>query len=539
MNTPKAIDRHLFLLVVLAGLILIYFLDTALNDIIRHAIITTIAVISVHLIDHWYLSKQTIINIKDAVSTETRIAMQDHTNSLRQALTSVGVMKDSGIVQIYLNREAAAEDIETNLKDERNTEIRIMGVSLNDFLRNDNPRDHLRQLWTELKNRIEKDIEFNNNNHKKVFIKMMLIDPRCFGALLRSKGEERSDPNATDHLEENVNDVIPHLANWEKISKNNKNVIFECRLYRTAPILFLCQTDFITYMQGYYMWSIRSRDRQIPVLKFQQDPARPDKGTPPLHEELEKHFDWIWEHDSISVCDFYEKHEYGLESGAGLCRLHGIHFENNDVIKRVEWLLINAKKRIWIQGISLHNFFKYLEWITALTQKIYSGIEVTMLLLDPECEQALYRSYRESPDYSKIAFNDFIKSGKNSQSKLSTDHQNTIDHAIRIIEYCKSNNCNCQSNFKLANYKSAPGCFMMIVDDEFALVEQYHYGKVQPPGVPQGIALGKDMPLLEFRNYPHKLYRDKAPNERSPFDLLKDHFEFALKQSNQIIPLKE
>ncbi len=74
---------------------------------------------------------------------------------------------------------------------------------------------------------------------------------------------------------------------------------------------------------------------------------------------------------------------------------------------------------------------------------------------------------------------------------------------------------------------------MLRVDDT-VLAEQYHYGKVVPRGQREAPAiLGKDMPLIEYRQTGSSLY--DPINLRSPFELLNNHFEFTFANA-EIVP---
>ena len=88
----------------------------------------------------------------------------------------------------------------------------------------------------------------------------------------------------------------------------------------------------------------------------------------------------------------------------------------------------------------------------------------------------------------------------------------------------------------MAYYESAPACFTMLVDST-VLVEQYHYGKIDA-GTLHDTLLGKDMPLLEFKNEPHPLYKEErdSPPLRNPYQLMKHHFEF-VEEHAEPVPL--
>lgn len=77
-------------------------------------------------------------------------------------------------------------------------------------------------------------------------------------------------------------------------------------------------------------------------------------------------------------------------------------------------------------------------------------------------------------------------------------------------------------------YRTAPSCFILIVDDR-VLVEQYHFGKAVPPesrveDQETPPILGKDMALVEYARTSSALV--EVDESRHPCDLLEDHFRF-------------
>ena len=60
------------------------------------------------------------------------------------------------------------------------------------------------------------------------------------------------------------------------------------------------------------------------------------------------------------------------------------------------WLLQHAKRRVYIQGITLRSFFDGKVLNRAINELVERGnVEIKILLLDPQSDQARYRSYRE------------------------------------------------------------------------------------------------------------------------------------------------
>ena len=85
------------------------------------------------------------------------------------------------------------------------------------------------------------------------------------------------------------------------------------------------------------------------------------------------------------------------------------------------------------------------------------------------------------------------------------------------------------NSFELRLYDASPSCFLLVADDH-ALIEQYHYGKYVPGGSipPLGTPpiLGKDMALTEFARTREDDPLIDLAGTRSSFDILLNHFTF-------------
>jgi hypothetical protein len=161
-------------------------------------------------------------------------------------------------------------------------------------------------------------------------------------------------------------------------------------------------------------------------------------------------------------------------------------------------------------------------------------VDLEVLLLDPESDQARYRSYREQlfGGGSNETYVEYIKHSQHENSELYQDTNRTIERIQHMIEHIiQRNKVEIVPKLKVGLYASAPACFVIRIDDR-VLVEQYHYGKIVREDTPA--ILGKDMPLIECCENSSELYADKSDPLRRPFSLLANHFEFALAQSNPV-----
>lgn len=87
---------------------------------------------------------------------------------------------------------------------------------------------------------------------------MLIIDPRCFGALLRSYGEIQEPDQLSGRLDRDVEATTHELGKLVEAARKRVagdgmgRVNFEFRLYRLAPTTFICATDKVSYVQPYY-----------------------------------------------------------------------------------------------------------------------------------------------------------------------------------------------------------------------------------------------------------------------------------------------
>lgn len=530
-------------------------------EYLKHLVLTLTAVIGVHLLDRWYLFRDTqealaadMLEIQkgiiqdtkqalDRVETKITTGIRQEVSALIGAATSLEAMTESGITQVYSDREKAAKDMKRDLIDPNTTKISIIGISLNDFTQGH--QQTLREAWEEIE-KVVKDRINDKSDRNKLDIRLLIIDPNCLGARLRSQGESRRLDAIQTRLMDDVTASAKKFYQLQKelIEKNengtsNGGVTLECKLYRVPPILFLCQTDKVSYVQQYHFWSSRAMNTPIPILRYahSMDPS----SAYDIHNEMESHFDWVWRHASISVSDFLSKGSIGSDMGTYQCGIVNVYTDPLNGSARMKYLLENAKVRVWIQGISLRSFFDE----GALTQEMARLVEegevpIKVLLIDPICRQAKYRSYREQlfgkPD---LGFEDYTRDDhEHLQSKLCRDTNSSIEQIKkRITDTVKQNPDGWIPKLELRKYNCAPSCFMLLVDNT-VLVEQYHYGKVTPEEDRGRLptVLGKDMPLVEYSQFDpttSSLFYDHN-SLREPYSLFEDHFTFVFNHSEEV-----
>lgn len=493
----------------------------------------TAAVITIFLkivIERQYreIENEFVQYIKDDISatlSNLKKEINENLQNLFHASASLEAMSQSGIFRIYPSRRIASEDIATDLIAPNTTKIRLIAISLNDFVRGDQPV--LNRAWQEIEQYIRgyKDLPKKNKN---LDIKILIIDPECLGAQLRSRGECRDQCPPPGRLRTDVFETAEYLLELIKIcEKNHSNpkISISFRLYRLPPILFLCQTDNVSYVHQYHFWAARNNDVPIPVFRYTDIPQ--GRISKSLHREMTDHFDWIWSEASIGPDEFLRAKSVGTEKVIYQSGAVNIFNDPKIARQRIIWQINHAKKKLYIQGISLNSFFNIKEpdIFTPIRRLLMNNeIEIKVLLLNPESEQAKIRSYREHLfKDSKISFYEYKANPKlHINSKL---YRETVETITTIRDTIMNIN---KGKFSAKIYDTSPSCFNLIVDD-YAMVEQYHFGKIIPDDFSsdEQIILGKDMPLFEY-SIPSNLYESTLV--RSPLMLLNNHFDFVFNE---------
>ncbi|MBI1765272.1 MAG: hypothetical protein HYR56_27985, partial [Acidobacteria bacterium] len=370
--------RHLYSAAVFAFLLILLFVSDLLqvSATFQHILLTLTAVMFIHLLDRLYLIKDTneaLDKLFGAVRTDTkaqtdslnqksqelletskklineqtdsltqksqqllessselissvrtgitaqmdqliggvRTDIKGQTDSLIHTSKSLEAMDRCGLIRVYPTRIEASEDMRKDITNPANSKMMLIGISLNDFVQG---IDHtLREAWETIQAYILGTKRIDDPK-QGLDIRILIIDPKCLGAKLRSKAESESVSALAFRLETDVRAAAEALHRLEAEAAKNSSttgVKFECRLYRLPPIMFLCWIDSICYAQQYHFWSKRDNRTPIPVFKYR----RLDASAYPYHKEMENHFEWIWKNASIKVSDYLETEVVGTDEG--------------------------------------------------------------------------------------------------------------------------------------------------------------------------------------------------------------------------------
>jgi hypothetical protein len=444
------------------------------------------------------------------------------TEDFVNASESLQAMSINSMSRMYKEREGAINDIEQDLADLRLSRIRLIGISLNDFVRDSGV---FHGIWKKITSYVRGDMLPPGAN--QITIQILLIDPSSHGAHLRSGGEQRdSKAVVQSRLAKDVDFTTDSLIELEDAAKGYANsgekvrFSFEFRLYQLPPMFFLFSTDAASYMQSYFFWRSRDPATPLPLMRY--------RGNSEIHKGLNDHFDWIWERASISPEIYFKQHQFGVDKGLHQSGVINVFDDPDDAKKRLRSLLENTQtERLYIQGFSLRSFFDGegdIYWkIKQLAE--HSGTEIKVLIINPDSDQAIYRSFREylleNPN-TKMTFEKF-KEGTYKTAQLYRDTERTVRWMRKIASP--------KGKFHVKWYDTAPYCFLFMGDDS-VLVEQYHFGKVGPLDGTK--ILGKDMARFEYARVATDLYDADKPLQA--YKLLESHFDFVFDRCAKDIP---
>jgi|GEM_PF-2864624 len=441
---------------------------------------------------------------------------------LQRQVESIKVMEDSNLISIFQSRSASAERIRITIS--TSTSVRIMGVSLNEFVRSDH--SPLRDAWH--------DIVAGIRAGSKT-AEILLIDPYCHGAVLRSFAETSDTESVVGRLETDVLDAANYFRRIRSELGANASRL-KIKLYNLVPTTFLCQVENTTFVQYYHFWSERLAGCPVPLFQYRKK-GHGQRGLC-MHTEMGRHFEFIWKYASMDLDEFLPTPSRGLDWGAHVSGMSAVYVDRDrpNVRMREE---INSSNRIWMQGITLKTFFSDPALANALRAKIAAADERTdirILVLDPDSEQAKQRAYREFQLSfgSAVSFTDFVKHDYGN-SKLFIDWRETQLNIRRMIGDNRG-----AARVAVMKYASAPHMFVLI-GDRRAFVEQYSYGKLpdEPSDVREDRILGSDMPLIEYAASLEPVYsavihdivaKGDAESRQlrpQPFPLLESHFRYA------------
>jgi hypothetical protein len=420
-------------------------------------------------------------------------------------------LDEAGVAELMATRADAWPAMSEAVASPRLTQVRIMGIMLNDFL-----RDAPGSIWTVLKTLLTSPSELDGDPNG-LTVKVLIVDPRSLAAHLITSEVGGDDQDGPGHRHADLTENVRHLLSQLRLvrrrvearrAKDNLRLSFEYRLTRALPPGFLFITDDAAFLQPYYLNGTVGGARELPVLRYDANSA--------FRDSLVRHFDTLWTHAAVAPhdaeADPIRKPLIRVEQGAALSGLVHVYTNGDEALQRMATLLGAARRRVWIQGISNAPIMGDVLSDAFQTAAFKNNVAVRVLILDPSSNNARRKTFTRYHDMK---------------------HPSTVDgwpayadrHAHRLSDITRNINLSLHWFSDLASRANALSdpvtdtgldhlgsphkmwvrlcrsveAFVLIVDD-VVLLEPYHFGAEMNNEYPAKtrMQLADNMPLFEF-----------------------------------------
>jgi len=442
------------------------------------------------------------------------LAADLETHDRRTRNIAEDVFSQAGVDRLYSVREDATADIAAALRDPRVSEIRVLGVGLSDWFRGRRNASGIDPLGRLLE-RLVLGEESGVRRGKAVSVQVLLLDPGSAAARLLTHGVDNQRDERLKSLRRDVLATADQLRLLgDQVTGRGNGNSLEVRLYRASPAFFAFSTDVGSFVRPYYAgWS--SGPSPAPMFYY--------ADTSSAHKAVRQHFNAIWQNSSVRAEELLVEKAYGVDQGISASEICNIYTDLAHAQERISWLVDNATRRVWIQGVSLvHHLSPPLE------KSIHDlfgrpSVDARLLILDPECEQAYFKSFRDylldrDAQADNLDYQTYLS--QKSLHRESAVYTNIMHSTRRLQSMTGTRGAD---RFQLRHYICAPTSYILIADDH-ALVEQFHYGK--PPSATDStqaqLQLAREMPLVEY--WHPQSPSSSSRSELDPVSVIEDHF---------------
>ena len=420
------------------------------------------------------------------------------TGELADKVRSLDTMITDGVVAIYKSRKDAKEAISEELINEKNKTIRLLGISLRDFLKGDNL---FYEEWKWVNERLKRD-----GNALKV--QLLLIDPCCEQAIYRAESEE---PRKTTHRERNLyreitylsellSELLNELLNELPTTLTDNKPSLEVKLYNSSPSCNLMISDNFAFVEQYhYREEITSGS--MPVMQYNINSQ--------VGKEMASHFNFVWKR-ARNITSYIKEKSIGAAEAINDSKILNIYLERNLLTERLEHIIEKVPGTIIIMGISLSSYIKAGSILMKslgmgeMEEEAKLKRKVRILLINPLSQQAKYRAARESNHpYQEYTFD------VHADHRLYNDTMGSIREINRLTKL--------KSPIEGGVYSSAPSCFIFLNEDS-VFIEQYHYGQKEEAKKIKETILSRVVPVIEYSK------------ESTVYSLMKDHLDYVWKE---------
>jgi hypothetical protein len=467
---------------------------------------------------------QTIRELVEELRTRPREAelgdrLAELTAELRKhdlRTSSSDALSRMGVVDVLTSSDEGAAKMSAVLDDPELSDVRLLGVSLSTWF---GGRRHSRGLgWPgERLEHLLLDGEPGIQRPHGIHVRVMLVDPSCLGLRLLTHGPEGDSLEELGRLRNEIDEVAGHLsALSRKVARQASGNSLQVRFYRGVPPFFLLTARQGAFTRSYYhglAGDARSAASEA-VWHFGAESA--------AYQASGRHFDAIWDTDSVPCEESLTHKAIGTDQGIGESGIVNIYTDRESAQERIRWLISHARQRVWIQGVSLsHHLSPPLEEVMlGLLQN--EAVDTRVLILDADSDQAVRKSYRDylldQNDGAAIDYETYVK---DKHLHTTSQFYGNLRHSTRRLETMRARTP--AGNFQVRQYACAPTSYILVADDH-ALIEQFHYGKpVNAAGSMKAqLQLAREMPLIEYARPGSDLF--EAQPWLNPLSVIEDHF---------------
>ena len=437
-------------------------------------------------------------------------------------------LEDANIAQMFSSRTRAAAAMRESAERLEGSEIRIMGITLNDFLTHS-------LAWSAIQRYLTGKVPLRRGNDR-LSVKIVVCDPKSLAAYLldMSGSSDKTPVSITSPIDEEYESpleadfrhVVSRLRTLLNRPKSESDAVtFEFRIYRGFPPNFLFSVGHTTFVQPYYLHKYDAERPEMPVLKYDAHST--------MSVALQDEFDVIWNAATASPDSLIRDKPVRVEGGAARSGIVEVYTSASAVRVQLERLLRGAEHRVLMQGVSnvpiirgeLNDAF-----IELVNRK---DVTVQILMLDPRCEaakQKTFARYQSTRDPragdSWEAYKAASCSGESSAHE-SSDIYDNIHIALNWFQrVARDANREAPGKVRIRLCNSVEA-FIMVADD-CVLFEPYHFGNEFNVSFPAEtpLQLAGNMPSLEFHEpRPRPFPPRRGENVSTPLEVCVSHFE--------------
>jgi hypothetical protein len=462
--------------------------------------------------DSWHSKHDDNLKQTKSVLDESMSIINSELSNIREVLHGANdrakitdALSRSGVVSAYRSHKAAVADMARTLRQENLTEIQLLGLSLNTWFAGSRRDlgDVLQELVLSARSSLQRPA---------VNVKILLIDPYSAGARFITKSSETQDSRErAERLRDEVRFAARHVMGLQdRLSAENNGSSIQARLYRSSPGFYAFSSNRGTFIRTYQaapptLWS------DAPVWLYDYNSK--------VHASVRSHFKLMWE-QAVEPEKILKEWCYGVDQGLAESGLENVFTDEERAMARMAWLIEHAERRVWIQGVSLAPMFRPRLERAMHDLFAKSDVDTRLLILDPECEEAYYKSFRDHLVGDRSAASGLTFEGYRSDQSLHASSAlcSNIRYSAEQVRSLASDTA--AANLRVRYYSCAPNSFVLIADD-VALVEQYHYGKA-PHARRNVLQLTQEMPLFEYQHPRTRLFERRQ--DVDPFEVVEDSF---------------